>query len=124
MTDAAITDSVMHMYERVSFITEQAAGWQFCTTERKEQLESGSHIDMQTHASPALTHLWPFTRKFFLLLRHISVGCCCLISVITYSFNHNCQTAGVHQNKIICRPSNIQVNKHPDTKFNDKITVS
>lgn len=60
MTDAAITDSVMHMYERVSFITEQAAGWQFCTTLRKEQLESGSHIDMQTHASPALTHLLAF----------------------------------------------------------------
>ena len=43
---------------------------------------------------------------------------------ITYSSNHNCQTAGVHQNKIICRPSNTQVNKHPNTKFNDKITVS
>jgi len=43
---------------------------------------------------------------------------------ITYSSNHNCQTAGVHQNKIICRPSNIQVNKHRNTKFNDKITVS
>ena len=27
----------------------------------------------------------------------------------TYSFSHNCQTAGVHENKTICRPSNIKV---------------
>ena len=32
---------------------------------------------------------------------------------ITYSFNNNCQTAGVTRNKMIYRPSNIQVNKLP-----------
>ena len=31
---------------------------------------------------------------------------------VTHSFNNSCQTAGVNQNKTICRPSNIQVNKH------------
>jgi len=35
----------------------------------------------------------------------------------TYSFKHNCQTAGVHENKTICRPSNIKVNKHHNTTF-------
>ena len=34
---------------------------------------------------------------------------------ITYSFNHNCETAGVHENKTVCRPSNIKVNKHHTT---------
>jgi len=36
---------------------------------------------------------------------------------ITYSFKNSCQTAGVNQNKMICRPSNIQVNKHTNTKW-------
>ena len=34
---------------------------------------------------------------------------------ITYSFNQNCQTAGVHENKTIFRPSSIKVNKHNRT---------
>ena len=35
----------------------------------------------------------------------------------SYSFNNSCQTAGAKQNKTICRPRNIQVNKHTNTKF-------
>jgi len=31
-----------------------------------------------------------------------------LINDITYSFNRSCQTADVHENKTICRPSNIK----------------
>jgi len=34
---------------------------------------------------------------------------------ITYSSNQNCQTAGVHENKTIFRPSSIKVNKHNRT---------
>jgi len=39
------------------------------------------------------------------------------IFIHSYSFNNGCQTAGVNQNKTICRPRNIQVNKHTNTKF-------
>jgi len=35
----------------------------------------------------------------------------------TYSFKHNCQTAGVDENKTVCRPRNIKVNKHHNTTF-------
>ena len=38
-----------------------------------------------------------------------------LLNYITYSFNHNRQTAGVHENKTVFTPSNIKVDKHHNT---------
>ena len=38
-----------------------------------------------------------------------------LLNYITYSFNHNRQTAGIHENKPVFTPSNIKVDKHHNT---------
>jgi len=37
------------------------------------------------------------------------------VSSTTYSFNHDCQTAGVHENRTICRRSSIKLNVHYNT---------